>query len=191
MDTYFYEKWHYGHCFKIMSKTLLVTHNCKQFMQWTFMTHSTISLIFISLYLFLFWYSLIPTCVAAAAVGNIWPFPQGSVQQTAGRRCESWSHQYSAEPHVTIPTDIHGYELQNWHFVLLFRLLYKYNLFLNHYAPVTQANWCNITFTVGNLFPYHSCIGWPESSPPQDSNPGPQPERWKTYQLWLTNIYCL
>ncbi len=35
----------------------------------------------------------------------------------------------------------------------------------NHYAPVSQANWCNMIFTVGNLFPSHSCIGWPKSSP--------------------------
>ncbi len=31
--------------------------------------------------------------------------------------------------------------------------------FLNHYAPVSQANWCNVTFTTGNIFPSHSCIG--------------------------------
>ncbi len=37
----------------------------------------------------------------------------------------------------------------------------------NHYAPVSQANWCNMTFTAGNLFPCHSCIRWPESSPHQ------------------------
>ncbi len=43
--------------------------------------------------------------------------------------------------------------------------------FLNHYAPVRQANWCNMTFTAGNLFPSHSCIVWPESSPHWDSNP--------------------
>ncbi len=29
----------------------------------------------------------------------------------------------------------------------------------NHYAPVSQANWCNLTFTAGNFFPSHSCIG--------------------------------
>ncbi len=29
----------------------------------------------------------------------------------------------------------------------------------NHYVPVSQANWCNMTFTAGNLFPSHSCIG--------------------------------
>ncbi len=36
--------------------------------------------------------------------------------------------------------------------------------FLNHYTPVNQANWCNMTFTVDNLFPSHSCIGRPKSS---------------------------
>ncbi len=30
---------------------------------------------------------------------------------------------------------------------------YYYFYFLNHYAPVSQANWCNMTFTAGNLFP--------------------------------------
>ncbi len=30
--------------------------------------------------------------------------------------------------------------------------------FLNHYAPVSQTKWCNMTFTAG-LFPSHSCIG--------------------------------
>ncbi len=52
-----------------------------------------------------------------------------------------------------------------------------------HYAPVSQANWCNMTFTVSNLFPSHSCIGWPKSSCHWDSNPGPQLERPMTYQL--------
>ncbi len=37
--------------------------------------------------------------------------------------------------------------------------------FLNHHAPVSQANWCNMTFIAGNLYPSHSCIGWPKSSP--------------------------
>ncbi len=31
----------------------------------------------------------------------------------------------------------------------------------NLYAPISQANWCNMTFTSGNLFPSHSCIGDP------------------------------
>ncbi len=39
------------------------------------------------------------------------------------------------------------------------------SFYLNHYSLVSQANWCNMTFTVGNLFICHSCIGWPESSP--------------------------
>ncbi len=67
-----------------------------------------------------------------------------------------------------------------------------------YYAQVSQANWCNMTFTAGNLFPSHSCIGWPESSPHQDLNPGPQIERRMTYQLSypsplplkLTNFCC-
>ncbi len=40
-----------------------------------------------------------------------------------------------------------------------------------------------MTLTTGNLFPSHSCIGWPESSPHWDSNPGPQIESQTTYQL--------
>ncbi len=55
--------------------------------------------------------------------------------------------------------------------------------FFNHYAPVCQANWSNMNFTAGNLFPSHSCIGWLESSHHWDFNPGPQLERWTTYQL--------
>ncbi len=31
--------------------------------------------------------------------------------------------------------------------------------FLNHYVPVSQANWCNMTFNAGNLFSSHSCTG--------------------------------
>ncbi len=55
--------------------------------------------------------------------------------------------------------------------------------FFFYYAPVSQANWCNMTFTAGNLFLSHSCIGCLESSPHRDSNPGPQIERQTTYQL--------
>ncbi len=40
------------------------------------------------------------------------------------------------------------------------------SLFLNHYAPVNQAKWCNMTFTAGNLFPSHSCIGVTQVKPP-------------------------
>ncbi len=65
--------------------------------------------------------------------------------------------------------------------------IFHYQLFfcflINHYAPVSQANWCNMTFTAGNLFPSHSCIGWPKSSPHWDLNPGPQIEKRTTYQL--------
>ncbi len=68
----------------------------------------------------------------------------------------------------------------------------------NHYAPASQANWCNMTFTVGNLLPSHSCIGWPKSSTVQDLNQGPQHEKWITYQLsylypFLKNTiyYCI
>ncbi len=32
----------------------------------------------------------------------------------------------------------------------------------NHYASVSQADWCNMTFTAGNLFPSHSCIVCPD-----------------------------
>ncbi len=37
--------------------------------------------------------------------------------------------------------------------------------FLNHYAPVSQAN-CNMNFTAVNLFPSHSCIGVTQVKPP-------------------------
>ncbi len=68
---------------------------------------------------------------------------------------------------------------------LIFFFFFKFKFFLleNHYAAVSQANWCNMIFTAGNLFPSHSCIGWPESSPHQDLNPCPQIERRTTYQL--------
>ncbi len=36
----------------------------------------------------------------------------------------------------------------------------------NHYAPVSHSNWCNMTFTAGNLFPSHSCIGVTRVKPP-------------------------
>ncbi len=49
--------------------------------------------------------------------------------------------------------------------VLFFLLLFL----LNHYAPISQANWCNMTFTAGNL---NTCIGWSESILHQDLNPG-------------------
>ncbi len=54
---------------------------------------------------------------------------------------------------------------------------------INHYALVSQANWCNMTFTADNLFPSHSCTGWPESRSHQDLNMGPQIERRMTYHL--------
>ncbi len=47
----------------------------------------------------------------------------------------------------------------------------------------SQANWCNMTFTAGNLFQSHSCIGVTQVTPPQDSNPDPQHKRWMTYQM--------
>ncbi len=61
----------------------------------------------------------------------------------------------------------------------------------NHYAPVNQANWCNMSFTAGNLFPSHSCIRWSESSPDWDLNPGPLHERQTTYQLCYPSPYCI
>ncbi len=61
-------------------------------------------------------------------------------------------------------------------------LIFKFFFFKeNHYALVCQANWFNMTFTAGNVFPSHLSIGWPESH--WDSNLGPQIERWTTYQL--------
>ncbi len=35
----------------------------------------------------------------------------------------------------------------------------------NHYAPVSQANCCNMTFTAGNLFPLIHALGDPSQSP--------------------------
>ncbi len=59
-----------------------------------------------------------------------------------------------------------------------FFLHYFLSFFKYHYVPVNQANWCNMTFTVGNL-----SREWPESSPHQDSILGPQHERWMANQL--------
>ncbi len=43
--------------------------------------------------------------------------------------------------------------------------------FLNHYAPVSQANWCNMTFTAGNLFPsFMHLVTWVK--PPPGFDPG-------------------
>ncbi len=43
--------------------------------------------------------------------------------------------------------------------------------FFKHYMPVSQANWCNMTFKAGNLFPSHSCIDVARVKPPHwDSN---------------------
>ncbi len=59
----------------------------------------------------------------------------------------------------------------------------KKSLFMHQLVKLTAAIWLS---TSGNLFPSHSCIGWPESSPPpphHDSNPGPQIERQTTYKL--------
>ncbi len=55
--------------------------------------------------------------------------------------------------------------------------------FLNHYAPVSQANWYNVTLQliISSLL-IHALV-WPQSSPHQDSNPGPRHERQMTYQL--------
>ncbi len=51
------------------------------------------------------------------------------------------------------------------------------------YQLINLLNWCNMTFTADNLFPSHSCIGWHESNPHWDLNPGPQIERQMTYHL--------
>ncbi len=48
-----------------------------------------------------------------------------------------------------------------------------------HYALVSQANWCNMTFTLGNLFPSHSFIGWPELSPPPPTGFEPMSPVWE------------
>ncbi len=64
----------------------------------------------------------------------------------------------------------------------LFLLFY----FKNNYAP----QWCNMTFTAGNLFPSHSSIGWHESSTHWDSNLGLQQERQMTCQLSYFSPWC-
>ncbi len=74
------------------------------------------------------------------------------------------------QPHFTKPVLSINVVLFSGYFLILFIFYLK----KNHCAPVSQVNWCNMTFTAGNLFPSHSCIGWPKSSPHRDSNPGPQ-----------------
>ncbi len=64
-----------------------------------------------------------------------------------------------------------------------FYFFFIYFFKINHHAPVSQANWCNMTFTAVNLFPSHSWIEWPNSSPRRDLKSGPQLERQTTYQL--------
>ncbi len=41
----------------------------------------------------------------------------------------------------------------------------------NHYASVSQASWCNMTFTAGNIFTSHSCICVTRVKPHRDLNP--------------------
>ncbi len=53
----------------------------------------------------------------------------------------------------------------------LVNCIFFFFFFLNHYALVSQANRCNMTFTAGNLLPSHSCVRWPKSSPHQDLKP--------------------
>ncbi len=43
--------------------------------------------------------------------------------------------------------------------------------FVYHYARVSQANWCNMTFTADNLFPSHTCIGVTLVRPPSGFEP--------------------
>ncbi len=51
-------------------------------------------------------------------------------------------------------------------------LLKKIILFILFFvAPVSQANWCNMTFTAGSLFPPHSCIGGTRVKPPLGFKP--------------------
>ncbi len=59
------------------------------------------------------------------------------------------------------------------HYVLFFLVFFK-----NHYAPVSQASWCNMTFTAL----IHALV-WPNSCPRQDLNTGLQHERQTTCQL--------
>ncbi len=75
--------------------------------------------------------------------------------------------------HLTCIYAIHNttHALHVWHSWPCYILEHN-TFFLNHYAPVSQANWCNMNFTAGILFPCHTCIGWPESSPLQGFEPG-------------------
>ncbi len=53
-------------------------------------------------------------------------------------------------------------------FIYFFCILWE-----KHYAPVSQANWCNMTFTAGNLFTSHSCIDVTQVKPEPGFKPGP------------------
>ncbi len=67
----------------------------------------------------------------------------------------------------------------------------------NHDGPVNQENWCNMNFTVTNLFPLIHALVWPESSPNQVANPGTQNERQTTQQMsypspvWNSPYLCI
>ncbi len=43
--------------------------------------------------------------------------------------------------------------------LLLPYIVWRNVCFFNHYVAVSQANWCNMTFTADNLFTSHSCTG--------------------------------
>ncbi len=74
----------------------------------------------------------------------------------------------------------------------LFFLLLKKKKIMHQLVKLTDAIWL---FTAGNLFPSHSCIGWPESSPHWHSRLSPQIERQTIYQstcsTYLTILICI
>ncbi len=64
----------------------------------------------------------------------------------------------------------------------IYFFLFFFKIIMHQLVKLTDP----MTFTAGNLFPSHSCIGWSDSSPHWDLNLGPQIERRTTYQL----SYC-
>ncbi len=76
-------------------------------------------------------------------------------------------------------------------YIYIYITPFNFNSFFNHYAPVSQANWSNMTFTAGNLFPSHSCIGWSESSLHWDLNPCPEIESLPRLRLDVYKVRLL
>ncbi len=62
----------------------------------------------------------------------------------------------------------------------IFLKTFLIKIIMHQSVKLTDAIWL---FTAGNLFPSHSCIGWPKSSPHWDSNPNLRDRRltnWAT-----------